>query len=160
MHDRQEDLELGVGEIVRAQRLNDAGEGDRWHREVVQQPGRAADLSLRAIDRIGEGGHVSGVGRRVAEPGGESVPGLRIELATAELHDRGACVCTEGLVRQRSPGGADDPVPGRQEAGAVEVVEPWEDLAPGEIARYCCSRTPAIFTVATVASRPGEGRRL
>ena len=40
----------------------------------------------------------------------------------------------EGLVRQGSPGGADDPVAGRQKSGTVEVVQPREELAPGEIA--------------------------
>ena len=121
-------------QTARAQRPGDAGDGGRRHREVVQQPGRAADLLLRAIDRIRERGRVSGAGRGVAEPRGEGVPGLRIQLAAPELHHRRARVCTEGLVRQRSPGGADDPVAGRQQAGPVKVVEPREDLAPGQIA--------------------------
>jgi len=103
---------------------------------MEQPPGRAADLLLRPLDRRFQVRGVARFGGPERQAFGERRPGRIGRLGDAEVLARLLGALAELLVGQRAGmrRRADDAVLAWQQLGRVQVEQPGQQLAPGQVA--------------------------
>ena len=114
-----------------AERRDELAERAGRDGQVVQPARLVAEVLLAALDRLAQRRGLVGAEGGEREPAREPLPRLLVRaVADGVAGDR-----PEVVVRPAAPGGADDPVALRHQPRALEVEEPGQELAPGEVAR-------------------------
>jgi len=114
-----------------AERRDELAERAGRDGQVVQASWLVAEVLLTALDRFAQRRGLVGAERGEREPAREPLPRVLVRaVADGVAGDR-----PEVVVRPAAPGGADDPVALRHQPRALEVEEPGQELAPGEVAR-------------------------